>query len=180
MISTEAIEKDLSIIDNTTFGECAHTNSMLMWSTEFYSSSILSDEDDWNDVIIACSSLAPMWQHLSGLLGLPIKTIRTISESYPNDSATSWSQALMQWILQKYNTEKYGSPSWRSLLRAIGMVDKALFNKLAQAHQPRGKCILEYSIVWYKTGCKRRYDNCLFRQNRMKWKHLFFNGSYYI
>ena len=54
----------------------------------------------------------------------------------------------MQWILQEYNTEKYGSPSWRSLVRAISMVDKALSNKLAQAHQPRGKLIIYplYSI----------------------------------
>ena len=139
MISTETIEKDLSTIDNTTFGECAHINIMLMWSTEFYSSSILSDEDDWNDVIIACSSLAPKWQHLSGLLGLPIKTIRTIRESYPNDSETSWSEALMQWIMQEYNTEKYGSPSWRLLLKAVSRVDETLFDKLAKEHKLEGK-----------------------------------------
>ena len=101
---------------------------------------VLSDEDDWNDIIIACSSLAPKWQQLSGFLGLSIKTIRAIRESYPNDSAASWNEALMQWVLQEYNTEKYGSPSWKSLLKAISRVDETLFDKLAKEHQLRGEC----------------------------------------
>ena len=90
------------------------------------------DEDDWNDVIIACSSLVTKWQQLSGFLGLPFKTIRTIKESNSNDSDTSWNEALMQWILQDYNTKKHGFPSWRTLLKAIGRVDQPLFEKLAK------------------------------------------------
>ena len=131
------IDAILSTVDNATFGKCAH---MLMWSTEFDSSSLFSDEDNWNDVIIACSSLAPKWQQLSGFLGLPIKTIRAIRKNYPNDSATSWSEALMQWILQEYNTEKYGFPSWKSLLKAVSKVDDILFDGLAKEHQLEGEC----------------------------------------
>ena len=93
------------------------------------------DEDEWNDVIIACSSLATKWQQLSGFLGLPFKTIRTIKESNSNDSDTSWNEALMQWILQDYNTKKHGFPSWRTLLKAIGRVDQPLFEKLAKENQ---------------------------------------------
>ena len=132
------IDRILSTTDNATFGECAW---MLMQSTGFHSKFILSDEDDWNDIILACSSLAPKWQQLSGFLGLSIKTIRTIRESYPNDIAVSWNEALMQWVLQEYNTEKYGPPSWKSLLKAVSRVDETLFDKLAKEHQLRGKCI---------------------------------------
>ena len=92
------------------------------------------DEDDWNDVIIACSSLATKWQQLSGFLGLSLKTVRTIKGNNPNDSEASWNEAITQWILQDYNTEKYGYPSWKSLLKAVGKVDKPLFEKLAEEH----------------------------------------------
>ena len=114
---------------------------MLMWSTEFHLVHF-SDEDNWNDVIIACSSLAPKWQHLSGLLGLPIKTILTIRESYPNNNAASWSEALMQWILKEYNTEECGFPSWKLLLKAVSRVDETLFDRLAKEHQLEGKYII--------------------------------------
>ena len=105
---------------------------------------IISDEDNWNDVIIACSSLAPKWQQLSGFLGLPIRIICAIRKNYPNDSATSWNEALMQWIMQEYNTEKYGSPSWKSLLKAVSRVDETLFDRLAKEHQLEGDyaCVL--------------------------------------
>ena len=94
-----------------------------------------SDEDDWNDVIFACSSLAAKWQQLSGFLGLPFKTIRTIKESNSNDSDASWNEALMQWILQDYNTKKHGLPSWKSLLKVVARVDEPLFEKLAEEHK---------------------------------------------
>ena len=86
-------------------------------------------------MIIACSSLATKWQQLSGFLGLPFKTICTIKESNSNDSDVSWNEALMQWILQDYNTKKHGFPSWRTLLKAIGRVDQPLFEKLAKENQ---------------------------------------------
>ena len=41
----------------------------------------------------------------------------------------------MQWILQEYNTEKYGFPSWKTLLKAVGEVDEPLFEKLAEKHE---------------------------------------------
>ena len=138
--STEMIDAILSTVNDATFGKCVH---MLMWSTEF-DLVHFSDEENWNDVIIACTSLAPKWQHLSGLLGLPIKAIHAISESYPNDSENSWSKALMQWILQQYNTEKYGSPSWKLLLKAVSRVDETLFDRLAKEHQLEGKYIIIY------------------------------------
>ena len=46
--------------------------------------------------------------------------------------------SLGEWIKQNYNTEKYGLPSWRTLLSAIAEVDKRLFKQLAAAHQSKG------------------------------------------
>ena len=101
-------------------------------------------EDDWNDVVIACSSLSAKWQQLCGHMGLTLRAVRTIKQTNQNDSAASWNDAITQWILQEYNTEKYGCPSWKSLLKAIGKVDKPLFEKLTKEHQ---------GMLWYNKLC---------------------------
>ena len=115
-----------------------YTRTYIHMHMHYYCFKFFSDEDSWNDVIIACSSLAAKWQQMSGFMGLPLKTIRKIRDSYPNDSATSWNKALMQWILQEYNTQKHGLPSWKLLLKAISRVDQPLFEKLAKEHQLKG------------------------------------------
>ena len=95
----------------------------------------ISEEEDWNDVIKECSSLAAKWEQLSGFLGLRIETIDTIKENFPNNAVGCWNEALKQWIKQNYRTARYGYPSWRMLLEAIARIDKLLFKKLADKHQ---------------------------------------------
>ena len=102
----------------------------------------LSDEESWNDVIIACGSLAAKWKQLSGFMGLSFKTIKEIQRDNDGDSNASWNDALMQWILQDYNTKKYGLPSWRRLLKIISRVDQPLFEKLAKEKQVKGRHVL--------------------------------------
>ena len=102
-----------------------------------------AEVEDWNDVIIACSSLAGKWQQLTGFLGLSFQQIREIKKNNCNDSADSWNEALMMWISQEYNTRKYGLPSWQSLLRTINGVDQALCEKLAREHQVKGTIAYE-------------------------------------
>ena len=71
-------------------------------------------------------------KQLSGFMGLSFKTVK---DSNPEDS---WNKALMKWILQDYNTDKHGLPSWRSLLKTVSKVDQPLFEKLAKEHQVKG------------------------------------------
>ena len=103
--------------------------------------SFIPDDEQWNDMIIACSSLASKWHHLSGYLGLSLKTIRAIKENNANDAVACLNDALMQWICQDFNTVKYGLPSWKTLLRAVNRVDQALFEKLVKDHQIQSMCI---------------------------------------
>ena len=71
-------------------------------------------------------------------MGLSYKTIKQIEKDNSNNSDGSWNEVVMQWILQNYNTEKYGVPSWRTLLKTISRVDQSLFEKLAKEHQVKG------------------------------------------
>ena len=106
--------------------------------TAFCCMNFVLDEDDWNDVALACSSLAVKWRHLCTSLGLSFKTINKIKDNNPDDIDGSLNEALMQWILKDYKIERYGLPSWKSLLKAISKVDQPLFEKLTKEHQVKG------------------------------------------
>ena len=91
-------------------------------------------DDDWNIVSVECGSLAAKWEQLSACLGLAKADIDRIRENRPRDSAGCWSEALSQWIKQNYSTQRFGLPSWRSLLSAVAMVDRRLCKELANKH----------------------------------------------
>ena len=93
-----------------------------------------SEEDDWNEVIKECSSLAARWEQLSGYLGLSIGRIETIKKNF-SDVADCWNEALKHWIQQNYRTTRHGLPSWQTLLEGVARVDKLLFKKLADKHK---------------------------------------------
>ena len=120
----------LYTVDDTTFGK----SIVCMHNTLDIHDCPLSEEDDWNEVIKECSSLAAKWEQLSGYLGLSIGTIDTIKENFPNNAAGCWNEGLKQWIKQNYRTAKFGFPSWRTLLEAIARVDKLLFKNLAEKY----------------------------------------------
>ena len=101
-----------------------------------YKLSILfAGADDWNQVLIECSSLASKWELISAYLGLPISVIDTIKLNHPTDVQGCWNEALKQWITQCYDIEKFDRPSWQRLLKAIAMVDTLQFTRLAAHHQ---------------------------------------------
>ena len=99
-------------------------------------------------MIDECSSLAAKWEQLSGFLGLRLSLIETIKQNHLRDNIGYWNDALRHWIKQNYNTGKFREPSWRSLLKAIAKVDRALFKKLASEHQGKSSCIQYLSTLY--------------------------------
>jgi hypothetical protein len=96
---------------------------------------IFIGENDWNVVFRECSPLASKWHQLSAFLGLTPSVIDRIKNDFPRDSLGSWSEALKEWIRMNYDTQKFGIPSWKTLLEAIANIDKLHFRKLATEHQ---------------------------------------------
>ena len=109
-----------------------------------------SEEDDWNIIVTECNSLSYKWEELSAFLGLPRSRIKSI-KNHSCDDTGCLNDALGQWIGQKYNTKKYGMPSWQTLLKAIALIDMRVFKKLAREHE--GKI-----ITFYITEAQH-YDN---------------------
>lgn len=96
---------------------------------------IYIDEDDWNVVIVECSFLASKWAQVGAYLGVSISTIDQIKYTSPGDSQQCLNEVLKAWISQNYNVMRFGTPSWKRLLRAISRVDFAFSKHLAAKHQ---------------------------------------------
>ena len=101
-------------------------------------------------MVIECKSLAAKWEQLSIYLGLSCDIIDNIKGS--GDNYHCWSEALKNWIRRNYNTEKFGVPSWRSLLGTVAEVDKLMFRKLAEKHQ--GILILYNTQLFSIVSCR--------------------------
>ena len=91
--------------------------------------SLSSEEDDWNIVIKECSSLAAKWDQLSAFIGLSMRLIEETEKNHPNDKSGCWNDALKHWIRQDYKTDKFGLPSWRTLLDDVATVDKLYYSR---------------------------------------------------
>ena len=44
-------------------------------------------------------------------------------------------KVLYEWIKQNYPVEKYGVPSWKTLLEAVAELDQRLFKELAEKYK---------------------------------------------
>ena len=107
----------------------------LAMSINIISNAIPTEEEDWNVVFDECRSLAAKWEQLSAFLGLSMSLIDVIKKNHPGDCIDCWADAIRHWIKQTHNTQRFGLPSWKSLLMAVAEVDKLQCKKLAAEHQ---------------------------------------------
>ena len=82
-----------------------------------------------------CKKLSADWHDLSAYIGLAIDDIECIRKDNHNDSKACLKKALHEWIKQNYSIEKFGLPSWRTLLKAVAEVHNGHFRKLAAKYK---------------------------------------------
>ena len=99
-------------------------------------------------MIHECKSLSSKWEEIAAYLGLSyseIAKIRMINMNYSG----CLNDALWRWIEQSYNVEKFGMPSWRTLLAVIVEVDNQLFMRLAKEHRSKQSKLMKNVIILY-------------------------------
>ena len=124
--------------------------------------------NDWNVVITECSSLAAKWEQLSAYLSLPANVIDIIKRDNSNKSLACWNEALKQWIMQNYDTDKFGNPTWRSLLGAIAKLDKLMFKKLVEKYQGESLTVIVATIIHCSHALFYQLKPSLIKQKGMR------------
>ena len=96
-------------------------------------------EDVLVDVVDEVIDLAPKWKSLGLALRLKTAELDAISSKNHTDPTECLKDMLLTWLQQRYDTKKYGLPSWRMLCQAIskpaGGNNPALARKIAGCHQ---------------------------------------------
>ena len=87
-------------------------------------------------MIDECRLLAAEWEELSSYLGLSSSSINNIKKHrHRHPIVGCLNDALNHWINKNYDTQKFGLPSWRSLLKAVANLNMWMCMDLAAKHQ---------------------------------------------
>ena len=100
-------------------------------------------ENDHREVLRESVKIKAKCFQLGRELGLPAAELDAIRTDCPQDIDQAFDRILLGWLRQKYNTDKYGLPTWRRLVEAIddsaGGDNHALAMKIAASHSTIGE-----------------------------------------
>ena len=95
-------------------------------------------EDDLVDVMEAVLDIAAEWESLGIVLRITPAELYTISSKNHSDPKKCLRDVLFAWLQQRYDTKRFGQPSWRMLCQAVqkpvGGNNPALARKIAIKH----------------------------------------------
>ena len=101
-------------------------------------SCILSDEDNLFEVMNEISSLEARYYNIGMGLRLSMNDLDSIEESFHQNLSKALRKVVAAWLKKKYNTQKFGPPTWRMLVIAVdspaGGNDHNLAKKIADNH----------------------------------------------
>ena len=82
--------------------------------------------------------VAHKWKHIGQALGLHHHELYTIELEYGYGVEHCLEKTLFQWLRRKYDTTRYGQPSWQLLVAAVahpaGGNDRSLAKRIAARH----------------------------------------------
>ena len=97
-----------------------------------------------SDIMEEIESLKSLYFRLGRSLRLGSEDLQKICEAYHRDSDAdrALNDVLLLWLRQKYNTEKFGSPTWKLLVEAVNKKTGGNNHDLAKqiaANHPAGE-----------------------------------------
>ena len=120
-------------------------------------------DDDLYDVLEEVIDLQGKWTDILAGLRLPPSLPSTIKAEHSTNTRSCLQAVLLVWLTRRYNVEKHGLPSWRTLVKAvadrIGGADISLALDIAKKHP--GTMYMLYCI--YTPIFSRRKFFCCFR-----------------
>ena len=113
-------------------------------------------EDDVHDVYEEVITMAGSWRRIAISLRLSPSIIKLIASQGTSEPEYCLFTALEDWLKRMYNTEKYGNPSWRMLVKAVasptGGANPALAQAIAENHPGKYEehriCLRKYEMIY--------------------------------
>lgn len=83
--------------------------------------------------------MSARYYRLGIALGLPPSELEIIKEQNPKNIQQAFDEMLLTWLRWKHDYEKYGPPTWRTLVEAVDEDNHALAVDIAKKHPLNGK-----------------------------------------
>ena len=80
---------------------------------------VFADEKDVIDVLNEVCDVASKWNGMGLALRLQQSDLDIIHLQHPNDPHSCLREVLQAWLKCKYDAQKFGSPSWELLCKAV-------------------------------------------------------------
>ena len=124
-------------------------------------------EDDVHDVYEEVFTMAGSWRNIAISLRLSPSLIKLIASECGSDPKYCLLTALEDWLKRMYNTEKYGNPSWRTLVKAVasptGGANPALAQAIAEKHSGKYEehriCLRKHEMI-HTAPCSDPFTRC--------------------
>ena len=97
--------------------------------------SILSlDTDELHDVLKALKDCRALWEDIGIALHIKFGKLEEIKAAHPADPNRCLRATMSEWLKKNYKTEKFGDPSWRLLVKAVGDFNEGVARRIARDH----------------------------------------------
>ncbi len=104
-----------------------------------YNFLLISAEEDFHEVYEEVVSIIAEYYKLGIGLRLKPGELQAIRKSCGQDIDQAFTDVLLAWLRQQYDTAKYGPPTWRMLVRAVDGNNHALAMTIGCNHTTDGK-----------------------------------------
>ena len=81
---------------------------------------VYSAEEDTLTVYREVVGLAGNWSNMCLVLGLLPSDQRAIEAAHPRNPHMCLQAVVVKWLQKSYNYQRFGSPTWRMLVEAVG------------------------------------------------------------
>ena len=110
-----------------------------------------SGEEDTYDVYSEVIGLAGRWSNMCLALRLLPSDRSKIEATHPGNPDQCLEAVIVKWLQKCYNYQKFGSPTWKMVVKAVG--DPAGGNNIALAETIAKKHPGMYSAVQHAFNC---------------------------
>ena len=80
----------------------------------------LPGEEDCFAILQELEQVAHRWHQIGLALGLLESTLEVIKSKEQNDIYDLLRGVIVEWLKMNYNTTKFGQPTWRRIVEAVG------------------------------------------------------------
>lgn len=107
----------------------------LLTRIRLYTAYITAGINDFQEIRREVQPVAGVWQAFAQEIGLMPSDVRELDLAHRGDPSRCLDNAIEKWLNQNYNTERFGLPSWKSIVVGIKQSgNPALAKRIAESH----------------------------------------------